>query len=70
MGGTKRMGGHSEWGELLRGDINLIGGGGVPNLDRLYHKLKVLLQLLLLLLMLFLCHLLSYNVAVMLLILL
>ena len=35
--GTKR-----EWGGLMRGDIDLMGG---PNSDRLYHKLKVLLML-------------------------
>ena len=29
-------------GELMRGDIDLMGG---PNFDRLYHKLKVLLLL-------------------------
>ena len=29
-------------GGLMRGDIDLLGG---PNLDRLYHKLKVLLML-------------------------
>ena len=40
-------------GGLLRGDINLMGGK--PNLDRLYHKLKVLLPLLLLLLLLCCC---------------
>ena len=31
-------------GGLMRGDIDLMGGGG-PNFDRLYHKLKVLLLL-------------------------
>ena len=30
-------------GGLMRGDIDLMGGG--PNFDRLYHKLKVLLLL-------------------------
>ena len=30
------------WGGLMRGDIDLMGG---PNFDRLYHKLKVLLLL-------------------------
>ena len=33
-------------GGLLRGDVDLMGG---PNLDRLYHKLKVLLLSLILL---------------------
>ena len=30
-------------GGLMRGDIDLMGGG--PNFDRLYHKLKVLFML-------------------------
>ena len=29
----------------MRGDIDLMGGGGGANFDRLYHKLKVLLML-------------------------
>ena len=42
------------WGGLMRGDIDLMGGlmrrgdidlMGTPNFDRLYHKLKVLLLL-------------------------
>ena len=32
-------------GELMKGDVDLIGGGGEPNFDGLYHKLKVLLLL-------------------------
>ena len=32
-------------GGLMRGNIDLIGGGGGTNFDRLYHKLKVLLML-------------------------
>ena len=31
-------------GGLMRGNIDLMGGGGT-NFDRLYHKLKVLLML-------------------------
>ena len=34
---------------LMRRDIDLMGGEGGPNFDRLYHKLKVLLLLLILL---------------------
>ena len=48
MGGggdlSPHMGGQSvNRGGLIRGDIDLMGGG--PNFDRLYHKLKVLLLL-------------------------
>ena len=32
-------------GGLMRGNIDLMGGGGETNFDRLYHKLKVLLML-------------------------
>ena len=45
-GGDLSTGGQSvNWGELMRGDIDLMGGGGGPNFDRLYFKLKVLLLL-------------------------
>ena len=44
MGGTS-AGGKALIGGLIRGDIVLMGGGGEPNFDRLYHKLKVLLLL-------------------------
>ena len=37
------------WG-IHEGDIDLMGGGG-PNFDRLYHKLKVHVLLLLLILL-------------------
>ena len=43
-------GGKSAWGQsvngggLMRGDTDLMGGGG-PKFDRLYHKLKVLFML-------------------------
>ena len=40
------MGGISAGDKALMGDIDLMG---VPNFDRLYHKLKVLLLLLILL---------------------
>ena len=44
--GRLHMGGQSINGGTHEGDIDLIGGGGGgPNFDRLYHKLKVLLLL-------------------------
>ena len=42
-GGTSAGGQSVNGGGLMRGDIDLMGGG--PNFDRLYHKLKVLLLL-------------------------
>ena len=43
MGGGTSAGDKVLMGGLMRGDIDLMGGG--PNFDRLYHKLKVLLML-------------------------
>ena len=42
-GERKVQGDKALMGGLMRGDIDLMGGG--PNFDRLYHKLKVLLML-------------------------
>ena len=44
MGGAS-AGGQSVNGGTQEGDIELMGGGGGANFDRLYHKPKVLLML-------------------------
>ena len=41
-GGDKALMGGTREGELVRGNIDLMGG---PNFDRLYHELKELLLL-------------------------
>ena len=43
MGGQSVNGGGTHKGELIRGNIDLMGRG--PNFDRLFHKLKALLML-------------------------
>ena len=47
MEGTSTERQSVNWGGLIRGDIDIMGG---PNFDRFYHELKVLLLVLLLLL--------------------